>query len=187
MVQFAFRTEIKTTIFFSLFCLKHCFNYGCPFIFCIKLCKLKKTKHNHPLDNYLSHLFTAVIHTCNWNLKSYQHWTISSLNYESSSLWDKDERIELKDSTIFNHLNTCANFQHLLALCNFLCCLNTKSHCIDIKEFYLDTVRDNTSIIDRDSNWNLPLFKETYHIKKKAAPNYLWPKLKGNHELLICK
>ena len=36
------------------------------------------------------------------------------------------------------------------------------------KEFLIQTVRDNTNIIDRDDNWNLLLYKEAYHIKRST-------------------
>ena len=36
------------------------------------------------------------------------------------------------------------------------------------KNFFTETVRSNTKIIDSDDNWNLLLYKEAYHIKRSS-------------------
>ena len=50
-----------------------------------------------------------------------------------------------KDSAICYHLDNCEKYQHLLSLSNFPC---NNSILVNTKEFLLNTVRDNTSIID---------------------------------------
>ena len=50
---------------------------------------------------------------------------------------------------------------------------------------YLNTVRDNTSIIDMDNNWNILLFKEAFYIKtNQSAIN---SGLKASRKLLLLK
>ena len=71
-----------------------------------------------------------------------------------------------KDSAICYHLNNCEKYQHLLSLFNFPC---NNSTLVNTKEFYLNTVRDNTSIIDMDNNWNILLFKEAFYITRRLA------------------
>ena len=42
------------------------------------------------------------------------------------------------------------------------------------KEFFTQTVRGTTEIIDSDDNWNLLLYKVAYHIKRSApSPSIL--------------
>ena len=51
------------------------------------------------------------------------------------------------------------------------------------QEFFAQTVRDNTNIIDRDDNWNLLLYKEAYHIKRLTP--FLNNGLKASRELRL--
>ena len=80
-------------------------------------------------------------------------------------------------SNIFS--NNCANFQHLLGL------FNLSDNNVNTKVFQLNTVRENTRVIDTDSNWNILLFKEACYIKNKGA--LLNKGLKASHELLLFK
>ena len=84
-----------------------------------------------------------------------------------------------KESAIFQHFNNCANFQHLLGL------FNLSDNNVNTKVFQLTTVRENTRVIDTDSNWNILLFKEAYYIKNKEAS--LNKGLKASRELLLFK
>ena len=87
-----------------------------------------------------------------------------------------------KDNAICYHLDNCEKYQHLLSLSNFPC---NNPILVNTKEFYLNTVRDNTSIIDMDNNWNILLFKEAFYIKtKQSAIN---SGVKASRELLLFK
>ena len=65
-------------------------------------------------------------------------------------------------SAIKGHLDNCSNVEHLFFIINFIL-NNVKTH-----ECRLNLVRQNTRITDLSSNWNVLLFKETYHIKKNS-------------------
>ena len=60
---------------------------------------------------------------------------------------------------------------------------NISSTTVINKEFFAQTVRDNTNIIDRDDNWNLLLYKEAYHIKRLTP--FLNNGLKASRELRL--
>ena len=72
------------------------------------------------------------------------------------------EHATRKDSAISNHLDSCPDVKHIFDL------FNTLENDVDSKEFRFNTVRDNTTIIDQSSNWNVLLFKEAFHIKEKS-------------------
>ena len=59
------------------------------------------------------------------------------------------------------HLDNCSNVEHLLSTHNLI--LNDAN----LRDFRLNLVCHNTKIIDQSNNWNVLLFKETYHIKDK--------------------
>ena len=77
-----------------------------------------------------------------------------------------------KESAIYKHLRDCDNIKHIQDLYNLPDIFtneNISSTTVINKEFFAQTVRDNTNIIDRDDNWNLLLYKEAYqyyYIKK---------------------
>ena len=60
---------------------------------------------------------------------------------------------------------------------------NISSTTVINKEFFAQTVRDNTNIIDSDDNWNLLLYKEAYHIKRLTP--FLNNGLKASRELRL--
>ena len=57
------------------------------------------------------------------------------------------------DSAIKNHIDNCSGVKHIFDLFNAL------ESDVNLKDFKLNTVRDNTTIIDQSSNSNVPLFK----------------------------
>ena len=65
------------------------------------------------------------------------------------------------NSAINGHLDNCSNVEHLLSMHNLI--LNDAN----TRDFRLNLVCHNTKIIDQSNNWNVLLFKETYHIKDK--------------------
>ena len=91
-----------------------------------------------------------------------------------------------KESAIYKHLRVCDNIKHIQDLYNLPDIFtneNTSSTTVINKEFFAQTVRDNTNIIDRDDNWNLLLYKEAYHIKRLSP--FLNNGLKASRELRL--
>ena len=73
------------------------------------------------------------------------------------------EHVNHTDSAIKGHLDNFLNVEHWFCINKLI--LNN----INTPEFRLNLARQNTRIIDESSNWNILLFKETYHIKEKCA------------------
>ena len=69
-----------------------------------------------------------------------------------------------EDSAIFSHLKHCSIFNDMT---NFINILNPD---FNLKEYLFNTIIDNTSILDRDSNWLRLLFLESYYIKSLKPP-----------------
>ena len=91
-----------------------------------------------------------------------------------------------KESAIYKHLRDCDNIKHIQDLYNLPAIFtneNISSTTVINKEFFAQTVRDNTNIIDRDDNWNLLLYKEAYHIKRLTP--FLNNGLKASRELRL--
>ena len=97
-----------------------------------------------------------------------------------------EHAISDKESAIYKHLRTCDHLLFIRNLCNLPDTLNT-----DIvpplvsydKEYFTQVVRDNTTVLDCDNNWNLLLYKEAYFIKR-LAPS-LDNGLKSSRELCL--
>ena len=84
------------------------------------------------------------------------------------------------------HLRDCDNIKHIQDLYNLPDIFtndNISSTTVINKEFFAQTVRDNTNIIDHDDNWNLLLYKEAYHIKRLTP--FLNNGLKASRELRL--
>ena len=91
-----------------------------------------------------------------------------------------------KESIIYKHLRDCDNIKHIQDLYNLSDIFtneNISSTTVINKEFFAQTVCDNTNIIDRDDNWNLLLYKEAYHIKRLTP--FLDNGLKATRELRL--
>ena len=71
------------------------------------------------------------------------------------------EHVTHAESAIKGHLDNCSNVEHLSSINTLM--LND----VNMHEFRLNLVRQNTRIIDQSYNWNILLFKEAYHIKEK--------------------
>ena len=71
------------------------------------------------------------------------------------------EHVNRADSAIKGHLDNCSNMVHLLFINN----LELKD--VNMHEFRLNLVRQNTRIINQSYNWNILLSKEAYHITKR--------------------
>ena len=72
------------------------------------------------------------------------------------------EHVTRPDSAIKGHIDNCLNVEHLFSINNLI--LND----VNMHEIRLNLVRQNTGIINGSNNWNILLFKEAFHIKKKC-------------------
>ena len=61
--------------------------------------------------------------------------------------------------TIKLHIDSYSNCEHLFSLHSLV------DNDVDKREFYINLVRDHTTIIDKSENWNVLLFKDAFHIK----------------------
>ena len=80
-----------------------------------------------------------------------------------------EHAISDKESAIYKHLRTCDHLIFIRNLCNLPDTLNTDIVSPPVsydKEYFTQVVRDNTTILDYDNNWNLLLYKEAYFIKR---------------------
>ena len=71
------------------------------------------------------------------------------------------EHASCQESAISTHLTNCSGVEHIFNL------FNVFENDVDVNDFKLNLVRENTSIIDQCNNWNVLLFKEAFHIKEK--------------------
>ena len=97
-----------------------------------------------------------------------------------------EHAISDKESAIYKHLRTCDHLFFIRNLCNLPDTLNTDIVPRPVsydKEYFTQVVRDNTTVLDCDNNWNLLLYKEAYFIKR-LAPS-LNNGLKSSRELCL--
>ena len=73
------------------------------------------------------------------------------------------EHASCDESAISAHLSNCTGVEHIFNL------FNAFENDVDVNDFKLKLVRQNTSIIDQCNNWNVLLFKEAFHIKEKKS------------------
>ena len=73
-----------------------------------------------------------------------------------------------KESAIYKHLRPCEHLTFIHDLFNFPHTLNntTTLTISDNNEYAINVVRNNTTVLDYVGNWNLLLYKETFHIKR---------------------
>ena len=72
---------------------------------------------------------------------------------------------ESKDSAINQHLNNCADYHHIRGL-------HAINETLDLKEFYMNTVRNNVCILAKAHNWQTLLFLEALYIKDQSPQLY---------------
>ena len=97
-----------------------------------------------------------------------------------------EHAISDKESAIYKHLRTCDHLIFIRNLRNLPDTLNTDIVPPPVsydKEYFTQVVRDNTTVLDCDNNWNLLLYKEAYFIKR-LAPS-LNNGLKSSRELCL--
>ena len=68
---------------------------------------------------------------------------------------------ESKDSAINQHLNNCADYHHIRGL-------HAINETLDLKEFYMNTVRNNVCILAKAHNWQTLLFLEALYMKDQS-------------------
>ena len=88
-----------------------------------------------------------------------------------------------KESAIYKHLRTCEHLIFIQNLCNLLNTNNGPPAPNCNKEYFIQLVRNNTTVLDCDLNWNLLLYKEAYYIKR-LTPS-LNNGLKSSRELCL--
>ena len=64
-------------------------------------------------------------------------------------------------SAINQHLNNCADYHHFRGL-------HAINGTLDLKEFYMNTVRNNVCISAKTRNWQTLLFLEALYIKDQS-------------------
>ena len=97
-----------------------------------------------------------------------------------------EHAISDKESAIYKPLRTCEHLIFIQNLCNLPDTLNTDNgppapNCN--KEHFIQLVRNNTTVLDCDHNWNPLLYKEAYYIKR-LTPS-LNNGLKSSRELFL--
>ena len=72
-----------------------------------------------------------------------------------------EEHATDNSSSVFNHISDCANYQYMTTLYG----IGNKS--FDAYKYDINSIQENTNIIDSAKNWNTFLIKERLHIKLK--------------------
>ena len=143
-----------------------------------KLCFFTSTKDKTPQLSQSNVVYKFTCPGCN---SSYIGKTNRTLLVRT-----QEHALTDKESAIYKHLRDCDNIKHIQDLYNLPDVFtneNISSITVINKEFFAQTVRDNTNIIDRDDNWNLSLYKEAYHIKRLTP--FLNNGLKASRELRL--
>ena len=75
-----------------------------------------------------------------------------------------------KDIAIYKHLRTCEHLAFIHNLFNLPDTLNniTAPTISSNKDFVINVVQNNTTVLDFDDNWNLLLYKEAFRIKRQS-------------------
>ena len=143
-----------------------------------KLCFFTSTKDKTPQLSHSNVVYEFICPGCN-------SWYTGKTN-RTLFVRTQEHALTDKESAIYKHLRDCHNIKHIQDLYNLPAIFtneNISSTTVINKEFFAQTVRDNTNIIDRDDNWNLLLYKEAYHIKRLTP--FLNNGLKASRELCL--
>ena len=81
-------------------------------------------------------------------------------------------------SIVRQHIEECEQFNHIFDMLhidedafNDLNVVHEDDHnVLQKKEFFKETIRQNTRILDQDTNWNVLLYKEALHISRAKSP-----------------
>ena len=82
----------------------------------------------------------------------------------------REHAVTDKESAIYKHLRTC---EHLAFIHNLFNLPDTLSNITaptisSNKDYVINVVQNNTTVLDFDDNWNLLLYKEAFHIKRQS-------------------
>ena len=66
-----------------------------------------------------------------------------------------------KNSVVYNHINNCDGVKYLVDLLD-IDQVQTERDKIDKKMYFIETVKENISIIDRERRWGILLFRKHY-------------------------
>ena len=88
-----------------------------------------------------------------------------------------EEHATNKGCSIFNHISDCTNYQYIKSLY----CIGNKS--FDVYTHDINSIQENTNIVDSAKNWNTLLIKQVLHIKLKKPD--LNSGLKASKELQL--
>ena len=82
-------------------------------------------------------------------------------------MWTREHAVTDKESAIYKHLRTCERLAFIHDLLNLPNTLNsiTTPTISGNKEYVINVVQNNTTVLDYDDNWNLLLYKEAFQIK----------------------
>ena len=118
-----------------------------------KICFFTSTKDRTPL---LSNSCVVYKMTCPGCAETYVGKTECTLHKRTA-----EHAWESKDSAINQHLNNCADYHHIRGL-------HAINETLDLKEFYMNTVRNNVCILAKAHNWQTLLFLEALYIKDQS-------------------
>ena len=142
-----------------------------------KLCFYTNNKDKVPLLNK-SHVVYKF--TCPGCQSSYTGKTDRTLFTRT-----REHAVTDKESAIYKHLRTCEHLTFIYNLLNLPDTLNniTTPSISTNKDYAINAVQNNTTVLDYDDNWNLLLYKEAFHIKRQSP--LLNNGLKSSRELCL--
>lgn len=88
------------------------------------------------------------------------------------------EHATIVNSAINSHITSCENFRFLFNMLRLGCNDDNNT-----RDYLINSVKDNTFIIDRSPKWNTLLLKEAIHIKRRNP--HLNSGLKASKELYL--
>ena len=97
----------------------------------------------------------------------------------------REHAVTDKESAIYKHIRTC---EHLVFIHNFFNLPDTLNNITaptisSNKDYVINVVQNNTTVLDFDDNWNLLLYKDAFHIKRQSPS--LNNGLKSSRELYL--
>ena len=97
----------------------------------------------------------------------------------------REHAVTDKESAIYKHLRTCEHLAFIHNLLNLPDTLNniTAPTISSNKDYVINVVQNNTTVLDFEDNWNLLLYKEAFHIKRQSPS--LNNGLKSSRELCL--
>ena len=99
--------------------------------------------------------------------------------------WTREHAVTDKESAIYKHLRTCEHLAFIHNLLNLPDTLNniTAPTISSNKDYVINVLQNNTTVLDFEDNWNLLLYKEAFHTKRQSPS--LNNGLKSSRELCL--